>query len=73
LFDVVLCNDNYTGELDPRSRWVRADERSMQDSRIYTSDLVDENRSWHHDSRKLSQVLIDLYNERTGPLRDVLQ
>jgi len=73
LFDIVLCNNNYTGELDPLSRWVRADERSMEDPRVYTADLVDESRPWHHDSVKLSKAIIKLYNERTGPLSDPLE
>lgn len=73
LFDIVLCNENYVGDLDPLSRWVIADERSLTDPRVYTADLVDETHPWRHDSAKLSQAIINLYNERTGPLSDTLE
>jgi uncharacterized cofD-like protein len=68
LFDVVLCNDNYNERLTQDVEWVRADERSLSDSRLYTTDLVDESHPWRHDSTKLAQVLMNLFYERTGPL-----
>ena len=68
LFDVVLCNDNYDESLHRDVEWVRADERSRRDSRLYTTDLVDISYPWRHDSAKLAQVLMNLYYERTGPL-----
>ncbi len=69
LFDVVLCNDNNSIPLPAGTEWVRADHRTMSDARAYCADLLDEERPWWHDSEKLGQVLIDLFNERTGPLR----
>lgn len=68
LFDIVLCNDNYSASLPDASAWVRADERSRRDERLYCADLVDIDHPWRHDSTKLAQVLMDLYFERTGPL-----
>ena len=68
LFDVVLCNENYSVPLPGGTEWVRADHRTMSDARAYCADLLDEERPWWHDSEKLGQVLIDLFNERTGPL-----
>jgi uncharacterized cofD-like protein len=68
LFDVVLCNDNYSDALARDVEWVRADERSQGDSRLYTADLVDDSHPWWHDSAKLAQVLMNLFYERTGPL-----
>jgi uncharacterized cofD-like protein len=68
VFDVILCNDNYSGTLDPQSQWVRVDERSVSDPRVYSADLVDGGHAWRHDSAKLSRVVMNLYNERTGPL-----
>jgi hypothetical protein len=35
---------------------------------VYSSDLVDSEQPWRHDSKKLAQVVMDLYYERTGPL-----
>lgn len=68
LFDVVLCNGNYEGDPGSNSDWVRADEKTLNDSRSYCADLVDDEYPWRHDSNKLAQVLMDLYFERTGPL-----
>jgi uncharacterized cofD-like protein len=68
LFDVILCNDNYKGEMGPNSVWVRVDEKTLSDARAYTADLVDDSYPWRHDSVKLAQVIMDIYLERTGPL-----
>lgn len=68
LFDVVLCNENYAGELAPNTRWVQADERSLKDRRLYCADLREGEHPWRHDPGKLSRVLMDLFYERTGPL-----
>lgn len=68
LFDIVLCNDNYSGSLAESSQWVIADEKSRSDVRLYTADLVDYDQPWRHDSDRLSQVLMNLFYERTGPL-----
>jgi uncharacterized cofD-like protein len=68
LFDVVLCNENHTGELGKDSQWVQADERTLTDARVYCADLLDSDRPWRHSSPKLAQVLMDLFYERTGPL-----
>jgi len=68
LFDVLLCNENYEGELAANARWVQADEKTQTDARVYCADLIDADRPWRHDSAKLAQVLMDLFYERTGPL-----
>jgi uncharacterized cofD-like protein len=70
LFDVILCNDNYSGEINPGSQWVMADEKTLSDSRAYPADLVDVNHPWRHDSVKLAQTIVDIFLERTGPLSD---
>ncbi len=72
-FDVVLCNENYERDLGSTSEWVRADERSRADLRFYGADLVDADHPRRHDSVKLSQVLMDLFYERTGPLSDRIE
>ncbi|MCQ3938825.1 MAG: hypothetical protein DPW18_17535 [Chloroflexi bacterium] len=68
LFDVILCNDNHQGDLGPSSVWVRVDEKTRSDERAYCADLVDDQFPWRHDSVKLAQVIMDVFNERTGPL-----
>jgi len=39
-----------------------------EDHAVYRSDLVDTLHPWRHDSQKLAHVIIDLFQERTGPL-----
>lgn len=68
LFDVVLCNDNYEGQLLDDSQWVQVDEKSLADGRIRCADLADANYPWRHDSRKLAEELMAILEERTGPL-----
>lgn len=68
LFDVVLCNDNYGGEINPSSQWVRVDDKTLSDSRSYCADLVDDEYPWRHDSQKLAQTIMNIFYEKTGPL-----
>ena len=68
VFDIVLCNDNYTGSLSVDSQWVQADEKTVADSRVRTADLTDTGFPWRHDSTKLAQTLIEILDEFTGPL-----
>lgn len=68
LFDVILCNDNYEGELNTESQWVLADEKTLADKRVYCSDLTDAGHPWRHDSAKLARALIEILDEYTGPL-----
>lgn len=68
VFDVVICNSNYTGDLGIASRWVKMDEATLSDPRTYNADLVDDSHPWRHDSLKLAQVIVDVFYERTGPL-----
>lgn len=68
LFDVILCNDNYNGQLNDGSQFVRADEKTLADSRTHCADLSDDQYPWRHDSNKLAVKLIQLLDEYTGPL-----
>jgi hypothetical protein len=54
--------------LEKGTQWVKVDEKLQTDPRLYVSDLADHRQPDHHDAVKLASVLIDLYNERTGPL-----
>ena len=68
LFNIVLCNDNYEGQLNEGSQWVRTDEKIMADSRLHCADLSDASHPWRHDSAKLARTLIEILDEQTGPL-----
>ena len=66
--DVIVCNDNYDAPLANGIQWVRIDDAARADKRIYSADLLDVEHPWRHDADRLAQTLIDLFNERTGPL-----
>lgn len=68
LFDVILCNNNYDGEISPHSQWVLLDNKTLSDWRTYAADLVDEGHPWRHDSGKLAQEIMQIFAERTGRL-----
>jgi uncharacterized cofD-like protein len=68
VFDILLCNDNYEGQLSEDSQWVRADDKTLTDSRSHTTNLADRNHPWRHDSSRLAGALISILDEYTGPL-----
>ena len=68
LFDIILCNDNYQGDLGQNSHWVIMDEKTRSDTRTYNADLTDESHPWRHDPHKLAQAILDIFYEKTGPL-----
>lgn len=68
VFHVILCNDNYEGQLDSGSQFVRADDKTLADERTRCANLTDEEHPWRHDSNKLATTLIQLLDEYTGPL-----
>jgi uncharacterized cofD-like protein len=68
VFNVILCNDNYEGQLNDGSQFVRADERTLSDPRTHSADLSDVGHPWRHDSNKLAKILIEILDEFTGPL-----
>jgi len=68
LFDVVVANQNFTVESDSEIEWVVIDQDIEERYPVYRADLVDNERPWRHDSQKLAQTLMDLLQERTGPL-----
>ncbi len=65
---MVVSNRNCEGALPADIDWVRTEDDLMVDYPIYQSDLVDPARPWRHNAEKLAQVLMDLLQERTGPL-----
>lgn len=67
-FDVVVSNSNHTSELPPNIEWVTTDPDLSFDYSVYSVDLVDASKPWRHDSGKLAQAIIDLYQQKTGPL-----
>jgi len=68
LFDVVVANSNYNEALIDGVDWVSIEDDFGVDHPLYQADLVDLVRPWRHSSEKLGQVIMNLYQERTGPL-----
>jgi uncharacterized cofD-like protein len=69
-FDVIVCNNNYTENLPVGTEWVFIDEDFENQYPVYQGNLIDTGFPWRHDAGKLSQVLIDLLENRTGPLAE---
>jgi uncharacterized cofD-like protein len=68
LFDIVIANSNCNEPLIEGVDWVRTEDDFEVDHPVYRADLIDHVRPWRHSSEKLGRVLMDLYQERTGPL-----
>lgn len=75
-FDVILVNNKTNSTLNSAGTvgsianqaisWVRIVGNS--DLPIFQTDLVDETRPTRHDSLKLQKIILDLYQEKAGPL-----
>ncbi|MCD6402179.1 MAG: YvcK family protein, partial [Anaerolineales bacterium] len=70
LFDLIVANNHYLSNLAENMEWVFTDLEELQEYLVYQADLLDEEEPWHHSSEKISRVLIDLLQERTGPLTE---
>ena len=68
LFDIIVSSINGFGELPEGIRWVETENDLEIEYPLHRSNLTDPLQAWRHDSGKLAQVLMDLYQERTGPL-----
>ena len=68
LCDIVLANDNLSGELPTSSgsELVRPDRVPPGEGRLVTADLVDEKNGWRHDPHKLACHLMRLLQESRG-------
>jgi uncharacterized cofD-like protein len=68
LFDIVLVNNMCDVPLPNGIEWIEIDENLDAYYAVYSDNLVDPNMPWRHDGDVLSRVIIDLLEERTGPL-----
>lgn len=68
LFDLTICNVSYEGKLPGGIDWVNADQGSQGNYPVYLADVVDETLLYRHDPEKLANTIIDIFQERTGPL-----
>ena len=70
LFDLVICNKNFSEKLPAGTEWIKPEDERERDYILYQADLVDEEIPWRHDAEKLARTVMDLYEERTGPLTE---
>ena len=68
VFDIAIVNNNHMITLPASVQWVSSEEGLDADYALYAADVVDTVRPWRHDAKKLAQTIIDLFEERTGPL-----
>jgi uncharacterized cofD-like protein len=68
LFDLIVANNNNKIKLPKGAEWVTIQADIELDTPVYLADLVESMHPWRHDSMKLAKILIDLLQERTGPL-----
>jgi uncharacterized cofD-like protein len=68
LFDVAVINTTKGGSLPDNVHWVPIDPDLEEDYPIYLADLADSLQPWQHNSDKLANVVMELFQERTGPL-----
>ncbi len=67
-FDVIICNNNFDPKLPKGVEWVMPDASFEEQYSVYYAPLVDKEYPWRHDFKKLAQVVVDLLEEKTGPL-----
>ena len=68
IFDMVITTKEGPGKLPDGAIWVQMDEGLDGQYPIYHAEVADPKEAGRHDAVKLAQKLIDLYQERTGPL-----
>jgi len=68
LFDIVICNNHFDGELGQGVSWVKMTDDLLNAASVYCSDLITAETPWRHDSKRLAKAVMDLFYERTGPL-----
>lgn len=68
LFDMVVANDCLQHASQSQISSVVPPVQGQMMIPVYTTDLIDPQRPWYHDSEKLADVLFALLEEKTGPL-----
>lgn len=68
LFDITICNLARPDELPAGFQWVSTGRKFLDQYPVYQGTLLDANDPARHDPHKLARVVMDLWEERTGPL-----
>ena len=67
-FDMVISNQDCQGELPENISWVKSEDGLEDQYPLYKGSLANEEKPGQHDAEKLAKILINLLQERTGPL-----
>jgi uncharacterized cofD-like protein len=68
IFDLIICNNRFEGELIEGVEYVNIEQSVMDEYMFYQAPLADDLTPWRHSADKLAGVIMDLFYERTGPL-----
>lgn len=68
LFDIVVANEVPPKDYHPNVEGVEVEDELRLKYNVYIKDLIDVEHPWRHDPQKITQALMDLLRERTGPL-----
>ncbi len=67
-FDIAVCNNAAVGNLPEGANWVLPEPGLENLYPVYLADVANYREPGRHDAEKLAQVLMDLLQDRTGPL-----
>lgn len=70
-FDVIVCNNELPKEHVQGLEMIPPDTGLMEQYAIYYAPMMDKQNPWRHDPDKLSEVIMDIFYERTGPLTNI--
>lgn len=68
LFDMILCNHQMEAPLPANTEWVWAEEELKTHYVLHFADVVDDEYPWRHDSEKLAQTLVQIFQDHASPL-----
>ena len=68
IFDIIVANETKPNEYHQNVEGVETEDELSMKYNVYKTDLIDVDHPWRHDPDKITQVLMDLLRERTGPL-----
>jgi uncharacterized cofD-like protein len=69
LFDLVLVNHAFEGQLPPKVAWVRVEENRPLPYPMHSAALCSPDAPARHDPEALATTLMRLLESRTGPLK----
>jgi uncharacterized cofD-like protein len=68
IFDIIVANEIAPSKYHQNVEGVEIEDELSMKYNVYKADLIDVENPWRHDPEKITQVLMDLLRERTGPL-----